>query len=153
MDFFHYVFLTGFYGVSESIIAGSSMQPKHVSKSAIEYDSRCRGSNCYRRERGGFEFKRTPSETWKAGEPTGSSYTSIESTPVTTETIEATVASTEAPTQEAQKVSITYVLNTSSKKFHRLSCGSLPIKNRKDIEMNRYEIISKDYVPCKKCNP
>lgn len=98
-------------------------------------------------------FDESPSETWKTGEPTGSSNTSIESTPVATETIEATVAPTEAPTQEAQKVSTTYVLNTSSKKFHRLSCGSLPTKNRKDTEMSRDEIISKGYVPCKKRNP
>lgn len=98
-------------------------------------------------------FDESPSETWKAGEPTGSSNTSIESTPVATETIEATVAPTEAPTQEAQKVSTTYILNTSSKKFHRLSCSSLPTKNRKDTEMSRDEIISKGYVPCKKCNP
>lgn len=98
-------------------------------------------------------FDESPSESWKAGEPTGSSNTSIESNPVATETIKATVTPTEAPTQEAQKVSTTYVLNTSSKKFHRLSCGSLPTKNRKDTEMSRDEIISKGYVPCKKCNP
>lgn len=57
------------------------------------------------------------------------------------------------PTQEAQKVSTTYVLNTSRKKFPRLSCGSLTTKNRKDTQMSRDEIISKGYVTCKKCNP
>lgn len=48
---------------------------------------------------------------------------------------------------------VTYVLNVSSKKFHRLSCSFLPTTNRQDTSMSREEIIAMGYTPCKKCNP
>ena len=54
---------------------------------------------------------------------------------------------------ETEKTGITYVLNTRNKKFHRLSCSSLPTNNREDTDMSREEIISQGYEPCKICNP
>ena len=47
----------------------------------------------------------------------------------------------------------TYVLNTSSKKFHRLTCNSLPTNNRQDTNLSRDEIIALGYAPCGRCHP
>ena len=47
----------------------------------------------------------------------------------------------------------TYVLNTSSKKFHRLTCNSLPTNNRQDTNLSRDEIIALGYDPCGRCHP
>ncbi len=47
----------------------------------------------------------------------------------------------------------TYVLNTSSKKFHRLTCSSLPTNNRQDTNLSREEIIALGYSPCGGCKP
>lgn len=55
-----------------------------------------------------------------------------------------------------QAASTTYVLNTSTKRFHRLQCSSMnqmKEKNRQDTTMSYDEIIQKGYVPCKNCNP
>lgn len=79
-----------------------------------------------------------PSDTWRAG-----SFIPVIETAVTQESqrpIEATDA-------------LSYVLNTSSKKFHYPTCNGLPTKNRKDTDMSREEIIAKGYVPCKRCTP
>ncbi len=56
-------------------------------------------------------------------------------------------------TQESS--GITYVLNTNTKKFHRLGCPDadrIKPKNRRESNDPREEII-KDYKPCAKCNP
>lgn len=60
----------------------------------------------------------------------------------------------EAPAEEPK--SVTYILNTNSKKFHYPSCssvGSMSNKNKKEFFGTRDEAIAKGYVPCKKCNP
>lgn len=72
-------------------------------------------------------FNCAPTETWQAGEATGAS--------------------------SEQKMEITYVLNTNSKKFHRPSCSSLPTSNRKDSTQSRDELIAAGYELCKRCNP
>lgn len=49
-----------------------------------------------------------------------------------------------------------YVLNTSTMKFHETWCSSVEdIKagNRSDYNGSRDDVISMGYVPCKKCNP
>ncbi len=49
-----------------------------------------------------------------------------------------------------------YVLNTSSKKFHDPSCSGvddIKEKNRQDYTGSREELIAKGYEPCKSCNP
>ena len=50
----------------------------------------------------------------------------------------------------------TYILNTSSKKFHIPSCGSakkIKEENKKEITDTRDSIIKDGYSPCKTCNP
>lgn len=47
----------------------------------------------------------------------------------------------------------TYVLNTKSMKFHRLSCGWLPEENREDTTKSREELINEGYTPCGHCDP
>lgn len=74
-------------------------------------------------------FDVPPSESWKPGEPSGSS------------------------AAQSVKKELTYVLNTKTKKFHRPSCGSLPTANRKDSSESRSSLISKGYSACKVCKP
>lgn len=68
-----------------------------------------------------------------------------------TETTRITTNETKKPTDAEQK--ITYVLNTKTKKFHKLSCSWLPDENRKDTKKSREEIVALGYVPCKRCHP
>lgn len=95
-----------------------------------------------------------PSYTWKAGEPTGSSSNNTGVTSSANNKQESTPAVDE-PKKDVQQdtKSLTYVLNTKTKKFHKPSCGSLPTTNRKDTNLSRDEIIAQGYDPCKKCNP
>ncbi len=63
---------------------------------------------------------------------------------------------TEATTKESEKNEATYILNTSSKKFHYPDCssvGRMSEKNKKEFNGNRRELISDGYEPCKNCNP
>lgn len=49
-----------------------------------------------------------------------------------------------------------YVLNTSTKKFHYPSCSSvkqMSAKNRKDVIATRAELIAQGYDPCGRCHP
>lgn len=96
-----------------------------------------------------------PSDTWKAGEPTDSSSNAgISSSPSSSNKQESTPA-VEEPKKDVQQdtKTITYVLNTKTKKFHKPSCSYLPTSNRKDTNKSRDEIIAQGYDPCKKCNP
>lgn len=90
-------------------------------------------------------FNVPASETWKAGEPTGSSAksTTDAKTAPETKTSETAPATTE----------LTYVLNVKTKKFHRPSCNSLPTANRLDSSESRDSIIAQGYSPCKRCHP
>lgn len=81
----------------------------------------------------------SPSTTWAAGEPTGSSK----------------FASAQ---EESGKVSAayTYICNTNTKKFHIPECTSvkkMSEKNKQEVTLPREEIIAQGYVPCKQCNP
>ena len=74
---------------------------------------------------------------------------------------------TPAPTKANRKVENTdyrdsasksakYVLNTSSKKFHKPRCQyvtKIKPKNYKEYTGTREDVISMGYVPCKKCSP
>lgn len=93
-------------------------------------------------------FDVPPSDSWKSGEPTGSSPAKT----TKNETASATKATTEASKSNDTK-EVTYVLNTKTKKFHKPTCGSLPTTNRKDVTESRSSLISKGYSACKKCNP
>ncbi|MBQ8043398.1 MAG: hypothetical protein IJ272_04535, partial [Clostridia bacterium] len=50
----------------------------------------------------------------------------------------------------------TYVLNTSTKKFHYDSCSSAKIianKNKDTFKGSRQTLINQGYDACKRCNP
>lgn len=69
---------------------------------------------------------------------------------------QANVASTQqmAVAAEAVPTTVTYVINTNTRKFHRPSCSSVPtIKsyNRKDSGLTLEQIKAQGYVPCKRC--
>ena len=71
----------------------------------------------------------------------------------------ATSTQVATPTTQAQATVSgggSYVLNTNSKKFHYPSCssvGDMSLKNRRDVNMSRDEIIAQGFIPCKRCNP
>lgn len=107
-----------------------------------------------------------PSDTWKAGEPTGSgavsSGTGKNAADTGNDKAADKSAGTEQSTAPAEEVKqpapqdtqgLTYVLNVKTKKFHIPSCSYLPTSNRKDSTQSREEIVSQGYEPCKKCNP
>lgn len=107
-----------------------------------------------------------PSDTWKAGEPTGSGAVSSDTGKNAADTGNDKAADksagTEQSTAAAEEVKqsapqdtqgLTYVLNVKTKKFHIPSCSYLPTSNRKDSTQSREEIVSQGYEPCKKCNP
>lgn len=124
-----------------------------------------------------ISFNVPASETWKAGEPTGSgtvssakpaAKTTIADTPKQPAAAEQAAAQTsqpqteesapavdEKPQESAPAVTseLTYVLNTKTKKFHNPSCSYLPTANRLDSSESRDSIIAQGYAPCKKCNP
>lgn len=50
----------------------------------------------------------------------------------------------------------TYIINTSTKKFHKPSCSSaksMKDKNKKTYTGNRENLINNGYTPCEKCKP
>ena len=62
----------------------------------------------------------------------------------------------ETPTQEPTEPGKDYVLNTSTKKFHKPSCSSvkqMKEKNRRDYHGSRAELEDQGYTPCGKCHP
>ncbi len=81
----------------------------------------------------------SPSETWQSGEKTVNSQSmgSGQST-------------------ETSSKSLTYILNTNTKKFHYPGCPSvkkMADKNKKVSDESRDVIISQGYAPCGNCNP
>lgn len=74
-------------------------------------------------------------------------------TTVTTTTTKLTTTTTK-PTTVVNRV--IYILNTNTKKFHEVSCGSaqkIKDENRLASSQSRDEIIADGYVPCKNCDP
>ena len=74
-------------------------------------------------------------------------------TPKPTATPTPKVTATPAPTKQAEH---TYVLNTSTKKFHYPSCSSvkkIKDKNKGSFTGTREEIINRGYDPCGNCHP
>ena len=136
---------------------------------------RMRGVKVYRTDEEGsiiatadgkkITFNVPESETWKAGEPAGSTNAAKSSTEKTTQPSDAqdgqssnkeVAPEVKESTPEASTsntTELTYVLNVKTMKFHKPSCNSLPTANRKDSSESRESIIAQGYVPCKKCNP
>lgn len=66
------------------------------------------------------------------------------------------VPTTVPPTTEAEKQETTYILNTSSHKFHYTWCSSaddIKEKNKSSYTGTREEVIAKGYEPCGRCHP
>ena len=63
---------------------------------------------------------------------------------------------TSVQTSNAQSDTVTYVLNTNTKKFHYPSCSSvddIKDKNRQDYTGTREELINQGYDSCGRCHP
>ena len=61
-----------------------------------------------------------------------------------------------APSQSGDDTQGTYILNTSSHKFHLPTCSGakdMNPKNKKTFTGSRQELIDKGYEPCRSCNP
>lgn len=59
-------------------------------------------------------------------------------------------------TVDVSQATYTYVLNTSTMKFHKPTCSSVDKmagKNKLEYTGTREEVIAKGYEPCKNCNP
>lgn len=107
-----------------------------------------------------------PSDSWKAGEPTGGSKVSAESgvgssvaAPAgtgseTTGTIQQeSGSSVPVPAEEAPSAG-SYIGNKNNGKLHKTSCGYLPLEKNQAVFGTREEAVAAGYSdPCKKCNP
>ena len=81
----------------------------------------------------GVEIDYATGESWESGDPAAS-----------------------APESQTEQQEADYVLNTSSKKFHRSDCssvGSMSEKNRQEYHGTREELIAQGYEPCGSCHP
>lgn len=107
-------------------------------------------------------FNVPASETWKAGEATGSELNANETaytSPQSQSQNEKSTNVTEEPSIDADSrvtTENTYILNTNTKKFHYPACSSvdqMAEKNKQVYSGSRDEIITMGYEPCKRCNP
>ncbi len=81
---------------------------------------------------------------------------SVASSGAQTETAQAAKTQTSAVQTDTQSTTESYILNTSSKKFHRPSCssvGKMKESNKKTSSESRDALIKKGYEACKICNP
>jgi DNA-entry nuclease len=78
-------------------------------------------------------------------------------TTTTTTTVTTTQKQTDAPkVADNEPVTNSYVLNTSTHKFHKPSCGDvekISSENYATFSGSRDELIAQDYDPCKHCKP
>ena len=98
----------------------------------------------------------SPSESWQAGEPTGSAKGSRpEGTgSVDTDNVDNNGVATDTSDGSAEQGD--YILNANTKKFHRPTCAS--VKRMSDANKivsteSRESLIDQGYEPCKNCNP
>ncbi len=95
-----------------------------------------------------IRFDVPPSETWKAGEPTGSAASGKKGAGGKSGSAQEENGGGPSGGEEPA-----YILNTKNKKFHRPECDSLPAVNREKSSESRESLISQGYEPCKRCNP
>ena len=98
---------------------------------------------------------------YKTGESTGPEYTGA--TTNNTSKKEETTSSSKAVQNTKigedisnQNVTVSYILNTNTKKFHETNCPSvkqMSEKNKKEYSGNRNDLISQGYEPCVNCKP
>ena len=61
-----------------------------------------------------------------------------------------------APDKKDEVTEITFVLNTSTKKFHKVGCTwekNMSPENREETDQSREELIEEEYLPCGTCDP
>lgn len=91
------------------------------------------------------------------GESSKTSSTSNSSTGTSSKQTSVPVSTTQSSYKNTdESTSQTYILNTSTKKFHRPSCGQasrISEENKQTYNGSRQSLIDKGYEPCKKCNP
>lgn len=76
----------------------------------------------------------SPSESWQAGEPKGSS----------------------SKTQNKTQTKTKYILNIDTKKFHLSTCSiakDIIEENKEETSLSKEELINNGYSPCGRCNP
>lgn len=98
----------------------------------------------------------SPSESWQAGEPTGSAKGSRpEGTGlVDTDNVDNNGVATDTSDGSAEQGD--YILNANTKKFHRPTCASvkrMSETNKVVSTQSREALIEQGYEPCKNCNP
>ena len=98
----------------------------------------------------------SPSESWQAGEPTGSAKDSRpEGTgSVDTDNVDNNGVATDTSDGSAEQGD--YILNANTKKFHRPTCASvkrMSETNKVVSTQSREALIEQGYEPCKNCNP
>ncbi|MDD6059661.1 MAG: hypothetical protein PUB97_04665 [Ruminococcus sp.] len=77
-------------------------------------------------------------------------------TTTTTTTTTTVIVVTEAPTEKPTQRIYTYVLNTSTKKFHYHGCnsvGDIKAENYGEYTGTRDEVMAQGYQPCGRCKP
>lgn len=82
--------------------------------------------------------------------------TSEDTTPPETIPTDTAPEVTPEPEPEPEPVGTTYIVNTNSGKFHRVSCssvGTMSEANKWEYTGTREELIAQGYEPCKRCNP
>ena len=108
-------------------------------------------SGCGTSEEGaGIEFYTLRDEEWVELN------TGVKTSPhaITDASETAAPAETDAVVEDTE--GITYILNTSSKKFHNPACssvGKIKDSNRGEFTGERHELLARGYEPCKICNP
>lgn len=91
-----------------------------------------------------------PSDSWKAGEPTGGS---TANTAPAQESVRQETGSAQIPTGEAPATG-SYIGNKNNGKLHKASCNSLPLEKNQAVFQTREEAVAAGYDdPCKRCNP
>lgn len=111
---------------------------------------RSRGTDIYRTDEQGtivassdgetITWNCANSESWQAGEPTGSSKETQET----------------AEVDETGGLEGAYIVNENTRRFHHPSCSSvneMKTKNRRDTQDSREQLIEAGYQPCGRCHP
>lgn len=94
---------------------------------------------------------------YATGDSSGPEFTGSDSASGSRETAkQETVSDTPAPETSDADGTVTYVVNTNTGKFHYPTCSSaddIAPENRMDWTGSRDALVSRGYVPCKRCNP
>ncbi len=92
-----------------------------------------------------------PSETWKAGETTESSYSeTLTSTEEFVKEDSSTVHSAEEAPVTNKNIGVEVHITETGKKYHSAGCQYL---KKSDIPISLEDAKNRGYEPCSKCNP